>query len=366
MPAIYPPFISSLTKIGYISDINKIPYSRDIGRSFTLNSHHYILFGDTFCKNSAGEFVGLTNNTAALLHNSVPRFDPNADEGEEGCVPNSEVLVSKYQEIEKDGVVKPFIPFKAGEVPDVESGKRVVLWCFGGCVELEDHTGRVWFEKSIIPAEGNGEGQYCGMGIAKVTIHHGKLHLERLRGTLEFDLLFGPEEPRVGSFSTLVHGSFVYLWSLFEGNIVLARTHRSVTVLAGAYMFWNGKQYVEDFREAVPVLGINDAGIVQGGIVRSNLFGEKWPFLLIGVNKYTDSKIQLGVAERIEGPWEIQTVGVATGIDKKDGFMYCIYPAIWASDTRKGELVVTWSEQYPGGVIAAKIQFEMDGQKDEL
>lgn len=277
---------------------------------------------------------------------------------------STKLPVSKYQEIRDDGIVKTFIPFQTGEVPPEASGDRVVLWDFGGCVELEDHTGRVWFEKSLFHADNSSE--YCGMGIAKITVHDGKLVVERLRGELEFGLIFGPDEPRVGSFSTLIHNNFVYLWSNFNDSIVLARTHRSVTVLAGAYMYWNGKDYVPDFNDAVPVQDINNAGIAQGGIFRSHLFGKKKTFLLIGVNKFTDSKIQLGVAEKVEGPWEIKEIGVATGIDIKGGFKYCIYPLLWASDTKKGELMVTWSEQYPGGVIAAKIQFGMEEQKDEL
>jgi hypothetical protein len=192
----------------------------------------------------------------------------------------------------------------------------------------------------------------------------GKLVVERLRGEHDFNLVFGPDEPRIGSFSTLVHGQFVYLWSNYKSNIILARTHRSVTVLPGAYMYWSGNDWVPDYNEALHIQEIHNAGIVQGGIVRSSLFGEKKPFVFIGVNKFADSKIQLGVAERIEGPWEVQTIGVATGINEKDGFRYCIYPHLWASDTKKGELMVTWSEQCPGGVIAAKITFEMD--KDEL
>ena len=178
--------------------------------------------------------------------------------------------------------------------------------------------------------------------------------------------MFGPEEPRIGSFSTLAHGHFIYLWSNYKDSIILARTHRSVTVLPGAYTFWNGKGWVLDYTEAICVKAIEDAGITQGAIVRSTLFGRKKPFLLIGVDKFADSKIQLGVAEKVEGPWDIQVVGDATGIDKKDGYTYCIYPHLWSSNQEKGELTVTWSEQWPGGVVAAMIKFEMEEGADEL
>lgn len=77
--------------------------------------------------------------------------------------------MSKYQEIDPNGMVEPFIPFLCGEAPPAGSGDRVVLWIFGGCVELEDRTGRVWFEKSIFHADDSST--YYGTGIAKVMVH---------------------------------------------------------------------------------------------------------------------------------------------------------------------------------------------------
>ena len=105
----------------------------------------------------AGNFVGITSNTVASLPDS------------------SNFLASKYLEIEKDGIVKPFIhplPYEFTPDPDDPDNKdaRLVLWSFGGVVELEDRTGRVFFEKSVV---GGSQPEYCGTGIAKVSVHHG-------------------------------------------------------------------------------------------------------------------------------------------------------------------------------------------------
>ena len=47
------------------------------------------------------------------------------------------------------------------------------------------------------------------------------------------------------------------------------------------------------------------------------------------------------------------------GIDVPDKYIYCVYPHPWVFGDNNGELFVTWSEQWPGGVIGAKIKFEM-------
>ena len=115
--------MSKFEVLGYITDVNEIGYSRDIGRSFTLSGKNFYIFGDTFCKDSAGEFVGLVNNTIAL----VP--DANAP------------CVSKYLGFNDDDTVKCFVPLTVEEKSWQKStGGRVTLWGFGGAVELENGT----------------------------------------------------------------------------------------------------------------------------------------------------------------------------------------------------------------------------------
>ena len=96
--AIYPPAVTKLEVIDYVNDANGLDYSRDIGRSFMLNGRNFYIFGDTFCKNTAGDFVGLVNNTAALL----PRHDKFCD--------------SRYLEFNNDDTVKPLVPLTTAEM----------------------------------------------------------------------------------------------------------------------------------------------------------------------------------------------------------------------------------------------------------
>jgi len=172
------------------------------------------------------------------------------------------------------------------------------------------------------------------------------------------DVKFGPDKPRVGTFSTFGQGCFIYLYGNFEyggrpgHNIVLARVHQDSLENAEQYTYWNGKEYVSDSNEAVPVFEKMQAGMV----FRSELFGSSRPFVFVGNNGWADSKVVIGASASLEGPWETQTVYLAEGINFKETTMYCMYPHLWASKIEEGELMVTWSEQWPGGVVAAKLK----------
>ena len=69
----------------------------------------------------------------------------------------------------------------------------------------------------------------------------------------------------------------------------------------------------------------------------------------------------VGAATTLEGPWELFPVYTARPLDDGDeySYMYCIYPHDWAFDEEYGMLMVTWSEHWPGGVVAAKLTFKM-------
>ena len=96
--AIYPPVVTDLQVIDYVNDRNGLDYSRDIGRSFTLNGKNFYIFGDTFCQNTAGDFVGLVDNTAALL----PQKNKFCD--------------SRYLEFNYDDTVKALVPLTTAEM----------------------------------------------------------------------------------------------------------------------------------------------------------------------------------------------------------------------------------------------------------
>lgn len=266
-------------------------------------------------------------------------------------------LKSKYLEVEENGFISPFIKLTPEE-QQLEDNKmgRVVLWAFGGVVGMKDGTGRLWYQKSIDHGFGNLE--YFGTGIAEVLERYGCDQQPITRRT--DDLIFGPDEPRMGTFTAIAHEDFIYLYGdRPDGKIILARLYngRYEDRLRekGAHYYWDGAGWVQDWQKAAPVID----GMQQGAIVRSELFGEDRPFLFVGTSKLADSQVFMGASARLEGPWDLKAVCKAEGIREPTGkgkWMYCIYPQLWASDEGNAELVVTWSEQYPGGVVAARIK----------
>ena len=340
--AAYPPKVEHVEILGHVEDDSGNFISRDIGRSFELAGKIYLVFGDTFCRDRDGEFSGLANNTIAVVKDT------------------DQPLKTKYIEVEENGLVKPFIRFMPGE--DDQTG-RMTLWAFGGVVEMKDGSGLLWYQKSIVRDDGNLD--YVGTGIARVgpgnscdeqPIAH-RMLAEPNRDSY---LIFSPKEPRMGTFTAIADGEHCYVFGdRPDGQIILARVYRlwyeGFVAERKAYFFWDGADWVRNWRNAAVVFD----GMQQGAIVRSKLFGEDRPFLFVGTSKWADSQVYMGASARLEGPWKIEPVCKAEGImetTSKGKWMYCIYPHLWASDEEKAELMVTWSEPCPGGVVGAKIK----------
>lgn len=68
--------------------------------------------------------------------------------------------------------------------------------------------------------------------------------------------------------------------------------------------------------------------------------------------------VMIGIASRLERPWDIQAMVRAEGTKKCDAYQYCIYPHPWATDRMKNGLLVSWCDIWPGGVILARVKFE--------
>ena len=337
--AAYPPKVEQTEILGYVEDVDGIFRSRDIGRSFELFGNVYLKFGDTFCNDGDGDFIGLSNNTLAIIEDI------------------KKPLKSKYLNVFEHGLIQPFIntTYAEKQLEDRKEG-RVVLWAFGGVIEMKDGTGRLWYQKSIDRSDGNPE--YIGTGIVKVVRNH--LTWRQPVAERMTNLLFGPEEPRMGTFTAITDGDFIYLYGdRPDGEIILARVYRGPfddrRGEKEEYYFWNGWDWALDWHQAAVVI----EGMRQGAIVRSKLFGEARPFIFVGTSKWADSKVYMGASAKLEGPWKLEAVCEVDGIREprsKGKWMYCIYPQLWASDEENAELMVTWSEQYPGGVIAGRIK----------
>ncbi|KAL9102345.1 MAG: hypothetical protein Q9163_002495 [Psora crenata] len=333
------PTVTEPEILGYLTDVNQIGYSRDIGRSFTLGGRIYHIFGDTFCKNSGGEFVGLVSNTASMV------------------MDKTKPLESSYLCIEENGMVEPLLPLIDEEIrlQQEQPKQRVTLWNFSGVVEVFPGVG-LMYEKGVEHKDSDPTHVYHGIGLARITVDSqtGKLCTCRVPG-----LLFAEDEPRFGSFSTHIEGDYVYLYSLTPeaGQVVLARVEKCLAHCRDAYQHWNGLGWVQgDWSCSVPMF----TDLPQGAVFRTAMFGKGRTYVLVGVSKWGDSKIRLGLAERAEGPWDVREVASAKGINYPNDYMYCIYPHEWATEGEDISLMVTWSEHWPGGVVAARLKFQVD------
>ena len=196
-----------------------------------------------------------------------------------------------------------------------------------------------------------------GIGLAQISVNkqNGQLAAKRAEG-----LLFKADEPRFGSVSSFLQGDHIYLYGQCPGgcDIALARVPKLLAADPGSYERFCGSSWSSNNTQK-PACLFKD--LPQGAVFETDLFGSDKPYMFVGVSKFADSKIQVGIASKLQGPWSITPVGKATGIKYKDGFMYCIYPHPWAlpEDTAGyRSLIVSWSEHFPGGVIAAKLRFK--------
>ena len=345
--ASYPPILANAEILGYLKDTSGIGFSRDIGRSSLFKGRVYYIFGDTFCKNEEGEFLGVQSTTYSLVQDKSQPMD------------------STYLHRQEDGMVDALIPLTEHEhrKEKVHYGRgkdrdpRVTLWAFGGMVEALGY-GWIWYQKGVVFDEyEKEENVYKGTGLLRAHISKGdRLAIVRNDGPL----LFTAEEPRVGTFSTLVEGDYIYLWGdhgkVCGDGIILSRVPKGSLEDKHCYTYWNGDSYIEDWKQAKPVF----KKMQSGAVFKSCLFGDKLPYVFVGCSGLGNSKLMLGASAALEGPFDLHAIVQARGIDNPDSIMYCMYPHTWAFDERNGELLVTWSEQWPGGVVGAKISLAMD------
>ena len=263
--AVYPPKVVGHEMLGYITDRNGIDYSRDIGRSISFGGQHYFIFGDTFCKNEQGQFVGIQSNTVATIGS---RSDP---------------CDASYPYVQPNSVVPPLIPHSAEEYQyeNDHDGCRIAHWVFGGVAETVPSLGFMWYEKLMIITNEQGTTvEACGVGIAQITIDDatGVLQATRFPG-----MIFNVDEPRFGSTSLVVKDDYVYLWGRYGSDTLLARVPKDLVWLREYYTYWDGVDYSNDWKTAVPVL----KGIQQGAIIKSTLFGPQKPWIFLGCTEWS-------------------------------------------------------------------------------
>ncbi|KAI9796197.1 MAG: hypothetical protein M1833_006448 [Piccolia ochrophora] len=343
----FPPAVEDVHILGYVIDDNGCDYSRDIGRSSTIGGRVFYQFGDTFCKTSNGEFVGVVSNTIALCRNLNHPLD------------------TEYLEIDEGGLVAPFVPLTPEEIEfekhkDVHQ-RRMTIWSFGGIVEdfPGAHSGWCWFEKGFSDRRDGGNYEIAGTGVVRVFVDKDTGKPRAIRTT---DIIFGPNEPRLGVLNAIVEDGYIYLYGHHDTGIVLGRVKLKDPLNRDAYEYWNGHRYDSDVATIEPVAH----AIQQCSIYRSNLFksGTGRDYVLLGTSSFATSQLIMGVSARKEGPWEWKEVCSTPGLHYPGTFRYCHFPHPWIFEEEKGELLVTWSEPWPGGVVAAKVTFAMEDDED--
>ncbi|KAL8903016.1 MAG: hypothetical protein Q9207_004223 [Kuettlingeria erythrocarpa] len=326
------PKVKDVEVLGYVEPPNQPHFSRDIGRSFTLGGRIYYVFGDTFCNDA-----GISSNTVQWVPDHTKPQN------------------AYYLKQEKNGLVIPLIDLNDDEKEELtypmNKDRRIAFWCFGGVVEVSPGVGWTWYQKHWIDQDGSDE--LCGVGVARISHDKDKQTAElscvRMPG-----LMFDRKMPLFGSFSTLIHGDMVYLWGQRGADIFLARVIKESCHQFHCYEFWNGKEYVFNVEKARPVL----QDFQQGQVFESSLFGPKLPWVFVGVTKWADSMVMIGVASELEGPWDVRPLFRAEGIKQPNAYQYCVYAHPWGVDRTRNELLVSWCDPWPGGVILARVNFE--------
>ena len=363
--AVWPPNVIDVRIIGRVADFNNIRFARGIGRSFSFAGARFYMFGDTYCTAEDGELLRIvSNSTAVVCHQNTP-------------------CLTYYQRLGDDCTVDALIEMTEDEENLWDDhGIRVAFWPYGGVLETEPEVGWTWYERHEVHRHERGnQAIYCGVGIAQVVLndpddtagdgssdtdetgHCGTDITEvvvngtpRDLYTIRHDvLLFTQDEPRFGGFPTILEGEFIYLFGYHRIGVFLARVPKNVPWLRAAYTFWDGISYVPQLGEAVPVF----RDLADGSVNKSRFFGAAKPWTLVGRSESQNNIVMAGTAETLEGPWELTEICEARGFDDPNSNIYCVYPHHWAFEAAHGELLVTWSEEWPGEVVSARLTFEM-------
>lgn len=140
------------------------------------------------------------------------------------------------------------------------------------------------------------------------------------------------------------------------------------------YTYWDGEAFsaappTSESKGKRPHLEPVLFNILTGTVFRTTLFSstKEGLFIMIGCDGSGDGKVRFKIAENPWGPWRGE--GWILDLETEDrgytGVKSCVYAHLWASDLERGELVLSWSEPWPGGVEMVKIGFEMVGDGGE-
>ncbi|ESZ92390.1 hypothetical protein SBOR_7245 [Sclerotinia borealis F-4128] len=323
---VWPPMIKHIVPMGHLYDESGNSYPRIGGRSSALpNGHVLFQFNNTFCHNAAGQFLGRTDSTLSFLTNPT-----NPVMSRYLAPPETNIEISERQ-----------IPslFKRFEDELDKKNDNKVFWATGGIA---------WY--LITGAAAYGWTFFEHRGIRK-------------DGST---FLIAPSEPRLGTFSVLSDGKYLYAYGHKGGDhnedydVVLGRVPLELANARACWEYWGGERgWAKNHIFSWPIL----KNYLHGQIFNTKLFGEASPyrFGLVGCTRTGDSKLMFGRAVNPWGPFEIVELMKAYPMGHIQRFAYTahMFAHPWAFSENKGDLMVTWSEGgSAGNIVAVKIRFE--------
>ncbi|EQL30818.1 hypothetical protein RJZ56_007214 [Blastomyces dermatitidis] len=340
--AIFPPKVEAVHILGNVRDSNKGAHTRNIGRSSMLAGIPYYVFGQVANVSNDGYAFGTVPN--AIARAAEPFTDP---------------LLTTYVSIEENGYIHPFLGLTENEVKfEQDTGLKVIISIQGGICEGELGSGKgcVWYQK-LIREKKDGvtiRNYYQGTGVAPVKVDGvtGELLNKRVLGEA---ILFEKHEPAFGTFCSVMHNQWYYLWGRYCEDIYLARVSLLHPFEREYYQFWNGYSFTGDIKMIAPVL----TGYAHGTIYKTQLFGHNYQWAFIGSTDWNDSAVMMGAASEPQGPFEITQIASAENLLDTGAFSDCVYAHQWAYNETVGEVLVSWREKWPGGIIGAKFQLQM-------
>ncbi|EDN07952.1 hypothetical protein I7I51_04105 [Histoplasma capsulatum] len=340
--AIFPPKVEAVRVLGNMHDPVKGAHPRNVGRSSMLAGIPYYVFGQVANVSTDGYAFGTVSNAVARA--LEPLTDP---------------LPTTYVSVERNGFIHPFLGLTENEVKyQHDTGMHIIISIQGGICEGELGSGKgcVWFQK-LIREKKDGvtvRNYYQGTGVAPVKVDGvtGELLNKRVFGE---DVLFEKHEPAFGTFCSAVDNQWYYLWGRYCEDIYLARVSLLHPFERDYYQFWNGYSFTGNIKMIAPVL----TGYSHGTIYKTQLFGHTYKWAFIGSTDWEDSAVMMGAANDPQGPFEITQVASGEKLRETGTFAGCVYAHPWAYDESLGEIFVSWREQWPGGIIGAKVQLQM-------
>jgi len=267
------------------------------------------------------------------------------------------------------------VPYTQGEKDYTErednkkENRRIVNWNFGGIIEDKPGAGTGWLFFDKIQTHGGMGEKGFGMGVARVRRDGKYVKVDREDETM----IFADEEPRFGSISPLVDtDGYVYLLGSKDLANFMARVPLDADFKSrSAYSFLTKSGWKSSYSsidELEPILGDQAQGALFKLPYDSGFAPIKKPYMWLGVNKWLDSKMWLACAEKIEGPWDIQFLGMAPEVmGKNSGHRYCLYPHFWGSDLPNGKVLISWSDDgvMGGKVACAIVNITMESLSEE-